>query len=649
MTDEAVRELSRAASAFPPGRWALVALGGWGSGALLPSSDLDILVLSDASPAELKPFVESVLYPLWDAGLKVGHQVRSAKGQLRAMRDDIATCTAGLTGRPIAGDLEWADAAIQTWLADTRKRAKKLVAELERRERPGSPYLLEPDLKYGAGGRRDYDEMTWRAAAVTGQPGATPDALEAAGLVTGHELAELASAAETIAAARWALQRDGHGDRMDLDAAADLPTDPHDVQSALATTALVLEHVRGRAGGRQPSASPLSPEQVFTALRAGGGQLEMAAQEGRLDALVPGFRELMTLRRPGLGHELTVGAHSIRAAEWASAPADVSGALAASLHAIDDRRPLVVAALTHDIGKAVDPAAHALAGAPLARDAALRFGLTKQQADDVAALVRLHLMLAETATTADLDDEDSVLAAAALVGDGSLLAPLHLLTAADTMATGPTMWTPWLDSLFGTLVARLDLALSPDVDGAGIAARASAVRDATLSALSPQLVAERRFVASAPLRYLASRDPARIAADARLVAELAAAPTAEEARISVSAGPVAESATSPSPQRTVPHCSLGWQARSRWQDSTSSRPTHIPRPTGSRSTCSRSPRPLGLRSSTRPSSRWNASFAPRSATGWSSPRGSESGGGTIRHGRPAKCGLRRSPRVGAPR
>ena len=101
MTDEAVRELARAASsATGGGRFALAALGGWGSGAMLPTSDLDILVLSDADEHKLKPFVEAVLYPLWDAGLHVGHQVRTPRGPLRAMREDLASCTAALTGRP---------------------------------------------------------------------------------------------------------------------------------------------------------------------------------------------------------------------------------------------------------------------------------------------------------------------------------------------------------------------------------------------------------------------------------------------------------------------------------------------------------------------------------------------------------------------
>ncbi len=552
MTDEAVLDLARTASSHPPGRWALVALGGWGAGTLLPDSDLDILVLSDASPADLKPFVEAILYPLWDAGLKVGHQVRSPKGQLRAMREDLATCTAALTGRPLAGDTGWAAETLATWVRDAHRRAKRLLAELSRRERPGSPYLLEPDLKYGAGGRRDFDELVWRAAIVSEAVTSAPDALVDAGVLTLDEADALLGCAAMVASARWSLQREGHGDRMDLDAASDLEMDPELVQRALAETATVLDHVRRRSVGTTIDTTPLSGDRVFKLLSEGDGALEVPALEGRLEHLVPGFRDLMTLRRPGLGHDLTVGAHSIRAAEWVATPTGVTGALAASLHAIDDRRPLTVAALAHDAGKAVDAGTHAEAGAPIARDVALRFSLDDATADHVASLVRLHLVLAETATTADLDDEDSVLAAAALIGDRHLLAPLHVLTVADTKATGPALWTTWLDSLFGALVARLDLALSPDVDGAGIAARASAVRAATLTALGAYRVAERRFVAAAPLRYLASREPASIAADARLVAELAFAPAADAAHVSVSPGPVAESAVAGVPG---PSCS----------------------------------------------------------------------------------------------
>ncbi|HEY5540245.1 MAG TPA: HD domain-containing protein [Coriobacteriia bacterium] len=541
LTDEAVRELARAASSRFSGRFALAALGGWGSGALLPSSDLDILVLSDADERKLKPFVEAVLYPLWDAGLHVGHQVRNPRGQLRAMREDLASCTAALTGRPFAGDEAWAARVLADGAADARKRSRGLLGELAARPRPGSPYLLEPGLKEDAGGRRDYDELVWTAAVVSGRVVHDPIGLLEAGLATAEELASIGHAAEVVSAARFELARAGLGGRMTLDATDALTAvSPAEVQLALAETALVLTRVRRRAGGErvEPDA-PLAPEALFSLFDAGEPALdsfEEAAQAGRLDALVPGFRDLMTLRRPGIGHEFTVGAHSLRAAALVTTmPAD--GALARSRDALEHPRTLQVAALAHDVGKAVPGPGHAERGVRPAEAAAHRFGLSDAAAKDVADLVYLHLSLAETATRVDLDDEDSILLAAAHIARRELLAPLHLLTAADSLATGPATWTRWTASLVGALVSRLDAALSDDVDGAGIAQRGEAVRAEALAAMVEASRAECAFVVGAPLRYLAGRTHAEIVRDARLVAELQLAGSAKQARIAVGAGP----------------------------------------------------------------------------------------------------------------
>jgi [protein-PII] uridylyltransferase len=538
LTDEAVRELARAASSPPGGRWALVALGGWGAGALLPGSDLDILVLSGASGTALKPFVESVLYPLWDAGLKVGHQVRSPREQRHAMRDDLITCTAALTGRAIGGDTAWADEVLAAAASEAHKRSRKLLAELSQRPRPGTPYALEPDLKEDAGGRRDLDELTWRAAIASGRPQPGPLALEEAGLASGSELEAALRAAETIAAARFELSRRGAGNRMTLDAADLLPPGlPDAVQLGLATTALVLARVRRRAsGGIVEADTPLSAESVLALLDAGElPTLEEAAQAGRLEALVPGYRGLMTLRRPGIGHELTVGAHSLKTAALASSAAD-TGLLGSSELGVAHRRSLQVAALVHDVGKTEPGAGHAERGASPAADAAARFGLPDDDARDAADLVRLHLALAETATRADLDDEESILAAAGRIGRRELVAPLHVLTAADSRATGPSTWNSWTAALVGTLVSRLEAALSDEVDGAGIASRGEAVRAATLSAMATSPADERTFVQHAPLRYLATREPEQVARHASLVADLSRN-AAREARIAVGVGP----------------------------------------------------------------------------------------------------------------
>ena len=542
MTDEAVRELARAASsATGGGRFALAALGGWGSGAMLPTSDLDILVLSDADEHKLKPFVEAVLYPLWDAGLHVGHQVRTPRGQLRAMREDLASCTAALTGRPLAGDEAWVARVLADGAAEARKRSRALLRELEARPRPGSPYLLEPELKEDAGGRRDYDELVWTAAVVSGTVAHDPSALLAAGLATAEELATVGHAAEVVSAARFELGRAGLGARMTLDATDALATfSAGDVQLALAQTALVLSRVRRRAVGDAVEAdTPLSADALFTLFDAGQDALdalEEAAQAGRLDALLPGFRDLMTLRRPGIGHEFTVGAHSLRTTLLV-ADMPVEGALARSREALEHPRVLQVAALAHDIGKAEPGQGHADRGALPAEAAARRFGLSESAAQDVGDLVHLHLALAETATRVDLDDEDAILLAAARIARRELLAPLHLLTAADSLATGPATWSRWTASLVGALVSRLDAALSDDVDGAGIAQRGEAVRAEALASMTGSPRTECAFVEGAPLRYLASRTPSQIVRDARLVASLQLRGSAQEAQIAVGSGP----------------------------------------------------------------------------------------------------------------
>ncbi len=555
LTDELLRRLAAASSATPPGRWSLIALGGYGAGALLPSSDIDVLLVSDAPASVLRPFVESLLYPLWDAGLAVGHQVRSPKAHLSATREDETICMATLTGRVVCGDADYGTSLLDRCCADGHKRSRGVLSSLARRDRPGSPYLLEPDLKSGAGGRRDYDELVWTAAVLTGVPQTTPWALLEADVLADWELGLLEAASALVVAARWELGARGDGSRMTLDAADALSIDVQAVQVALADTAHVLERARRRVVGKPAGlasrvpdprvANPLTADEVFGLLRqgdAGVGPLEEAAWLGRLDALVPAFKSLLSLRRPALTHTLAVGAHSIRCAALAATlPATEPSALARSRAAISDDRPLLVAALTHDRAKSRPGPKHAERGALTASESAWLFGLDAGAQADVADLVRLHLALAESAMHDDLDSEDVILGVAERVGRRELVAPLHVLTVADSLSTGPTAWGPWQETLVGALVSRVDAALSPDIDGAGLAKRGEEVRAATLSALPADTdAAVADFVRNAPLRYLSSREPAQVSMHARLVADLDVHSAPTRARLAVRPGPLPE-------------------------------------------------------------------------------------------------------------
>ena len=57
---------------------ALIAVGGYGRGELAPHSDLDLVLVHDdgADPGEV---ATRVWYPLWDAGLRLDHSVRSGR------------------------------------------------------------------------------------------------------------------------------------------------------------------------------------------------------------------------------------------------------------------------------------------------------------------------------------------------------------------------------------------------------------------------------------------------------------------------------------------------------------------------------------------------------------------------------------------
>lgn len=539
LADECVAALAR--DATPPGPWAVIALGGYGSGRLLPGSDLDLLIVSDAPAKAVKRFAEAVFYPLWDSGLPVGHQVRSRREQSRATVADTATLTAALTGRVVAGDVKLGEKLLSDIAARASKDRKRVLRALADRPRPGSPYLLEPDLKEGAGGQRDLDELTWTAAVLSGAPASDPSPLVALGILTAEELERLAAASEVLTAARWLLHRaePRHREVLSVENAEDLPESAC-LAEALADVSHTLVRVRRRLAGTPQPALPDTPAALFAALAEGSPALpllEEAVWAGALEPLLPGMRALTYLRRPGLSHTLTVGAHCLAAAAFvADAPSRDSFA-AEALERIPDRRPLMTAALTHDFGKRHPGPGHPERGEEYARQAAVALGVA-EAAEEVAVLVREHLLLAETTWRADLADEDGMLRAAATLGRRELVAPLYVITLVDTLATGPGVWTPWRAAITSELATRLDAALSPDVAGAGIAAAAEATRVRALALLAGAGDRERAFVELAPLRYLASTSPEAVAAHAKLAAPIIGVRDPAEAAIAVSMGPL---------------------------------------------------------------------------------------------------------------
>lgn len=81
-------------------------------------------------------------------------------------------------------------------------------------------------------------------------------------------------------------------------------------------------------------------------------------------------------------------------------------------------------------------------------------GLAQADIDTVVFLVREHLLLFETATRRDINDEETALFVARRVVKPERLKMLYLLSVADAMATGPKAWNRWTASLMRSLFLK---------------------------------------------------------------------------------------------------------------------------------------------------------------------------------------------------
>ena len=176
----AARFAGAAADAGAP--LALVATGGWARRELAPYSDIDFIILHDRDEIAAKQVADRLLYPLWDEKLAIGHAIREPRATARLAKDDLATATALLDARHVAGDRRLTAELVRATLAQLAPggNPNDLIASLAaentaRHARFGaSLYLLEPNLKQGIGALRDLATALW-AAAVRWQP-PRPDA-----------------------------------------------------------------------------------------------------------------------------------------------------------------------------------------------------------------------------------------------------------------------------------------------------------------------------------------------------------------------------------------------------------------------------------------------------------------------------------------
>ena len=151
--------------------YAIIALGGYGREEQCIHSDVDLLLLfKDHVPNTAEDLIREVVYPLWDHGLEIGHSTRSLRECVRMAAKDYEILTPLLDARFICGISPlYMELIKQVREKILKKNTEKIISWLieknrDRHERFGdSSFLLEPNLKEGRGGLRDYHTLFWIA------------------------------------------------------------------------------------------------------------------------------------------------------------------------------------------------------------------------------------------------------------------------------------------------------------------------------------------------------------------------------------------------------------------------------------------------------------------------------------------------------
>jgi [protein-PII] uridylyltransferase len=189
-------------------RLALMAVGGYGRGALAPYSDIDLLFLRPyKQTAHVESVIEYMLYALWDLGFKVGHASRTIDECVRLSREDVTIRTSILEARRLTGDEALAQTLAKRFHDEVVRGtgaefvAAKLKERDERHARAGaSRFMVEPNVKEGKGGLRDLHTLFWIARYL--HPADSIDALLRLDMFQGREVRAFIRAFDFLEAVR---------------------------------------------------------------------------------------------------------------------------------------------------------------------------------------------------------------------------------------------------------------------------------------------------------------------------------------------------------------------------------------------------------------------------------------------------------------
>lgn len=486
--------------------FALVATGGYGRRELAPFSDVDVsLIARESTDPQVDKYakwlyrtIQSTLHV--DLGLRVGYSfvipsdLAGLDGRMRTAMHD---------SRFLAGDRSTYENFMEE-LQEAIYGAEFLLEKIAEREQEiaktnDSPLMVEPNLKFGAGGLRSVHAATWIGAAIGERAKRPPRAFDKVlevrnivHLVAGkmqdtltyqkrQEIAELLEqdpfefgskvagalntldefykeALDRVRRAHFPLGKSVFAIQGEVRVSGDATAGEAAVGISHATK-LGLEIPRLKVGVR----SDWSPVQAVAVLTSGERVLRNLDRAGLLEMLLPELAECRTLMPRDSSHRFTVYEHTLRAVQILE-QCESEPFFGELMRSLQDSTPLLLAILLHDVGKSDLSRSHSEVGYDMAREVCERLKLYASTVDLVSWLVLHHLDMARIVRLKDIEQPETVYEFAEIVGDPVKLTMLTLLTWADTSAVSEESMTPALESFLQQLYRQTLRVLESDSD-----------------------------------------------------------------------------------------------------------------------------------------------------------------------------------------
>jgi [protein-PII] uridylyltransferase len=178
LIEDALADLGQSGTKGIMNEIAVVAHAGYGRRDVAPYSDVDLMLLHrPGAAARLLPLAERLVRDVFDAGLPLGHSVRTVGQACRLALREPMICTSLVDSRLLAGNPEIFASFMHRFRRQVGWRRRRLVSAFkaarddERRRYGETVFLLEPNIKSSQGTLRDLHLMRWVGFARYGVAG----------------------------------------------------------------------------------------------------------------------------------------------------------------------------------------------------------------------------------------------------------------------------------------------------------------------------------------------------------------------------------------------------------------------------------------------------------------------------------------------